>query len=139
MHGPIVDPALVSGFGNSRSGAASSAAAATSGAAAAAASSVAINANSATFGHYASSDLEQLAIKLPEETRTIGKIYPGAEVELKGAAGSAESAAGWKGIWNFIAVFSPTACVGMPIYCAVIPPSTVNSAPVTYFDSSDAR
>lgn len=116
VHGPIVQHVRVTGFSNFSYGAASSAVAVNQTAGAAAASSVAVNANSMSFEHYASDDLEQFAIKLLEDTGTIKKIYPGAAVELKGVGGAPESAAGWKGAWNFFAVFSLTAYLGMPMY-----------------------
>ena len=116
VHGPIVERVRVSGFSNFSYGAASAAAATTPTASAAAASSVAVRAGSVSFEHFASSDLEQFLTKLLEDTGTITTIRSDAAVELKGVGGRAESAAGWKGVWNFIAVFSLTAYVGMPMY-----------------------
>jgi hypothetical protein len=116
VHGPIVEHVRVAGFSNFNYGAASTAVARAEGAASAAASSVSANATSVSFEHYASDDLEQLTIKLLEDTGTITKIFPAASVELKGMGGVPESAAGWKGTWNFVAVYSLTAFLGMPMY-----------------------
>jgi len=116
VHGPILEHVRVTGFSNFSYGASSAAAAANQYAAAASSSSVAASARSVSFEYYASDNLEQLTIKLLEDTGTIKKIHSGAEVELKGMGGRPESAAGWKGAWNFFAVFSLTAFVGMPMY-----------------------
>jgi len=116
VHGPIVEHVRVAGFSNFNYGATSAAAARAGSAASSAASSVAVNSTSVAFEHYESDDLEQLTIKLLEDTGTITKIYPGAAVELKGVGGIPESDVGWKGAWNFVAVFSLTAFLGMPLY-----------------------
>lgn len=116
VHGPIVERVRVTGFSNFSYGSTSAAAAATQSASAAATSSVAVRAASVSYEHFASNDVEQFMIKLLEDTGTITTIRSDAPIELKGVGGQAESAAGWKGIWNFIAVFSLTAYIGMPMY-----------------------
>jgi hypothetical protein len=116
VHGPIVQGVRVTGFSNFNYGAGSAAAVANSYSGAAAASSVAVRSRSASFEYYESDSVEQFLVKLLEDSGTITKIHPRAKIELKGLGGVPESAAGWKGVWNFFAVLSLTAYLGMPMY-----------------------